>query len=370
MRNSILFLLTLLALSLSASEHYVFKTEELYKGAYAPRVREHSVESDSIVCKATFSPYILKGAAGWSFVLKGKGFDYVPIFFAKNESINLTKEQDTYIGVMYDGAQVTGNASLTAFKKDGKYTSIILSGDGFSITLMSIIEAGAYEDMKKSRSEIKQYRSDSITGLVETGKDAQLFIEDFDPICQFMRNSKEQGCTIHCKIDTSGHVVLDDGNSTEAVELFGHISFAKVHPWKKNYKAINKSLPIVTQHTIVLKKSNLGSCLKGKDKFLAIKAKYDKKTGEWSISIPELNEKNLNLDQISNTCAVSAYSIKRELTDFVQGYLIKLGEYKACTLHVDIKIRGIEGTGACSIVRGREESGLSAYYLDYVVVDK
>ena len=83
MRNSILFLLTLLALSLSASEYYVFKSEEIYKGAYAPRVKEHSIESDSVVCKVSFSPCVLGGSAGWAFVLKGKGFDISSLAGAK-----------------------------------------------------------------------------------------------------------------------------------------------------------------------------------------------------------------------------------------------------------------------------------------------
>ena len=369
MKRSIFFLFAFITLSISASEYYVFKTEEFYKGAYAPRVKEHSIESDTIVCKATFSPFVLGGAAGWTFILKGKGFDYVPIFFARNENIDLTKEKDTYIGVLYDGAQVTGKASLTAFKENDEYTSIILSGDGFSVTLMSILEVDSYKKVKNRLKELNQYKSDSIAGLTDEGNASQLFL-DTSTLFHYLKESKEHEYTIYCKIDTAGNVKLDDGNSVESSILFDLISFTKVVPLKREYKIINKSLPVVTKHTIKINKANLGSCLKEKGKYLNVKTKFDKKSNKWIVFVPEISEKNLDLNRVSVVFSLPTSTIEPELKHYVERYIDSHNDYKANSLHVDIKVGEIKVAGASCEINGFDRKNFSLYYLEYIIVEK
>ena len=165
MRKSILLIFSILALSLSADEYYVFKTLEVYKGGY-PRVQEHSIESDSVVCQASFSPCVLGGTAGWAFVMKGKGFDNIPIFFAQNEHIVRTETLDTYFGMMYDGVRFTNEATLEVHKNGEEYTDFNLKGDGFSISLLNAFEVGSFKIMKKNLKELKQYKSDRLPPYV------------------------------------------------------------------------------------------------------------------------------------------------------------------------------------------------------------
>lgn len=368
MRNSILFLLTLLALSLSASEYYVFKSEEIYKGAYAPRVKEHSIESDSVVCKVSFSPCVLGGSAGWAFVLKGKGFDNIPIFFAQNEHIVRTETLDTYFGMMYDGVRFTNEATLEAHKSGEEYTDFNLRGEGFSISLLNAFEVGSYKIMKKNFKELKQYKSDSISGITEVGDASQLFV-DTSALFRYVKESKEHEYTIYCKIDTTGHVNLDEGNNIESTRLFELISFTKIVPMRREYKTINKCLPVVTKHTIKINKANLGSCLKEKGKYLNVKTKFDKKANKWIVSIPELSEKNLDLNRIAIVFSLPTENIAPELTSFVQNYLENHNDYKVNTLRVDIKIREIKVSGASCEINGFDRKNFSLYYMEYIIVE-
>lgn len=368
MKKSILFIFSILALSMSAEEYHVFKTLEVYKGGY-PRVQEHSIESDTVVCQASFSPCVLGGTAGWAFVMKGKGFDNIPIFFAQNEHIVRTETLDTYFGMMYDGVRFTNEATLEAQKSGEEYTDFNLRGDGFSISLLNVFEVGSYKIMKKNLKELKQYKSDSISGLTEVGYASQLFV-DTSALFKYIKESKEYEYTIYCKIDTTGHVNLDEGNNIESARLFELISFTKMVPLRREYKAINKSLPIVTKHTIKINKANLGSCLKEKGKYLNVKTKFDKKANKWIVSVPELNEKNLDLNRISIVFSLPTATIAPELTSYVQSYIANHNDYKANTLSVDIKIREIKVSGVSCEISGFDRKNYSLYYMEYIIVDK
>jgi hypothetical protein len=369
MKKIILFIFSILALSLSAEEYYVFKTLEVYKGAYVPRMKEHSIESDSVVCKASFSPCVLGGSAGLAFILKGKGFDNIPIFFAQNVHIVRTDTLDTYFGMMYDGVRFTNEATLEAHKSGEEYTDFYLRGDGFSVSLLNAYEVSSYKILKKNLKEIKQYKSDSISGLTEVGNASQLFV-DTGALFQYMKESKDNEYTIYCKIDTTGRVNLDEGNNIESARLFELISFTKIVPLRREYKAINKSLPVVTKHTIKINKANLGSCLKEKGKYINVKTKFDKKANKWIVSVPELNEKNLDLNRISIVFSLPIENIAPELTSFVQNYLESHNDYKANTLRVDIKIREVKVSGVSCEINGFDRKNYSLYYMEYIIVDK
>ena len=168
-------------------------------------------------------------------------------FFAQNEHIVRTETLDTYFGMMYDGVRFTNEATLEAHKSGEEYTDFNLRGDGFSISLLNSFEVGLYKIMKKNLKELKQYKSDSISGLTEVGYASQLFV-DTSALFKYIKESKEYEYTIYCKIDTTGHVNLDEGNNIESARLFELISFTKIVPLRREYKAINKSYCYKTHH--------------------------------------------------------------------------------------------------------------------------